>query len=172
MSAPRLRRDGPAPKPGIVHLGPGAFFRAFNAVYTQDALDAGGGDWGITAVSLKSPRARDQLQPQGGVFHAVELGPEGEKPRRIDVVSEVLVAPEDPERIIAAMADPATRIVSLTITEKGYCLQPSTGRLDLGHPDIRHDLEDPEAPVSVPGLIVRALELRRAGGVPLIGISW
>ena len=117
MTFPRLMRDGAFPSPGIVHLGPGAFFRAFNAVYTQDAIEAAGGDWGIIAVSLKSPRARQQLNPQGGVYHAVELGPNGERPRQISSITEVLVAPEDPAAVVAAMADPAVKIVSLTVTE-------------------------------------------------------
>lgn len=162
MTAPRLMREGPAPAPGIVHLGPGAFFRAFNAVYTHDAMQAETGDWGIVAVSLRSTTARDQLGPQGGVFTATTLSPQGRKAQVIGAVVDVLVAPEDPAQVIAQMASKQTRIVSLTITEKGYCHAPSTGNLDLDHPDIAHDLENLDAPRSAVGLIVAALRQRHA----------
>ena len=98
---PRLSRQGTAPKPGIVHFGPGAFFRAFNAPFTDDAMaEQAGSDWGIVAVSLKSPSARDNLVPQGCAYTAVELGPTGRKPRRINAVCDVLVAPEDPSAVV------------------------------------------------------------------------
>lgn len=158
------RRTAPA-RTGIVHLGPGAFFRAFQAIYTAEAMAAQGGDWGILAVSLKSPTARDQLEPQGGAFTAVELGPQGKRARVIESITGVLVAPEDPEAVIAAMADPGVKIVSLTITEKGYCHEPATGRLNRDHPEIRHDLDNPDRPQSAPGFIVAALARRRADGV-------
>lgn len=163
-NAPRLTRKTTAPKAGIVHLGPGAFFRAFNAIYSQDAMDHSGGDWGIVAVSLRSPTARDQLRPQGGAFTSVSLGPDGADYRQIESIVDVLVAPEDPAAVVAAMSDPAIKIVSLTITEKGYCHAPSTGRLNLDHPDIQHDLANPATPRSAPGFIVEALASRRAAG--------
>ena len=158
----RLKRTGDAPEVGIVHLGPGAFFRAFNAIYTDEVR--GDAPWGICAVSLKSPTARDQLMPQGGAYTAVELGPEGEVRRVIGSIARVLVAPEDPAAVVDAMADPAVRIVSLTITEKGYCHNPSTGALDPAHPDIVHDLEISGAPRSAVGFICAALDRRRTAG--------
>src|SRR6478735_19202 len=143
--APRLRRPaGPRPGVGIVHVGLGAFFRAHGAIYVAEAVAKCGGDWGITGVSLVRPDQRDALAPQDFAYTAVELGPDGATPRVIDVVSGVLVAPEDPEAVLSAMADPAVRIVTLTVTEKGYCHEPSTGRLNPDHPDIVHDLADPE----------------------------
>jgi fructuronate reductase len=148
-----------------VHLGPGAFFRGFNAVWTDEAMAAAGGDWGILAVSLQSATARDQLVPQGGVFTSVELGPEGRTRRIIGSVAGVMLAPEEPGAVVAAMADPAVRIVSLTVTEKGYCHSPSTGRLNPDHPDILHDLGHPGLTRSAPGMIVAALARRRAAGV-------
>lgn len=162
---PRLTRRTPVPVTGIVHLGPGAFFRAFNAIYTADVMAKVGGDWGILAVSLKSPTARDQLAPQGGVFTAVEMGADGAIPRVVGSIAKVLVAPEDPEAVVAAMADPAVKVVSLTITEKGYCHNPATGRLNLAHPDIMHDLADLAQPHSAPGFLVAALARRRAAGI-------
>nr|WP_111559404.1 mannitol dehydrogenase family protein [Paracoccus sediminilitoris] len=152
--------DAPA---GIVHLGLGAFFRAHGAIYVDQAMQAGGGDWGIIGVSLKSPGTRDRLRPQGWAFTAVELAPDGERPQVVTILRDVLVAPEDAQAVLDAMADPAIRIVSLTVTEKGYCHEPSTGRLNRDHPDIRHDLDNP-LPRSAPGFLVRALELRRAAG--------
>ncbi|WP_375173465.1 mannitol dehydrogenase family protein [Pseudooceanicola sp.] len=161
---PRFSRSAPTPKIGIVHLGPGAFFRAFNAVYTDEAMTRAGGDWGILAVSLQSPTARDQLDPQGGAYQVVTLGPEGETPQPVNAIARVLVAPEDPAAVIAAMANPAVRIVSLTITEKGYRHAPATGRLNLDDPDVAHDLAHPEAPVTAVGFIVTALARRRTAG--------
>ncbi len=164
LAAEPLRRTGPArPGVGIVHLGLGAFFRAHGAVYVAEAMRVAGGDWGIIGVSLRNPDVRDALRPQEGVYFALELGPEGEIPRRVEVIDRVLVAPEDPEAVLAAMADPGVRIVTLTVTEKGYCHSPATGALNFAHPDIRADLENPW-PVSAPGYLVRALERRRAAG--------
>jgi fructuronate reductase len=166
---PRLSRTNPAPKAGIVHLGLGAFFRAFGAIYIEDAIKASGGtrgdDWGIIGVSLQSPRMHDQLAPQDFVYTAQELGPEGETLRQVEIIRDVLVARENPEAVLAAMADPAIRIVTLTVTEKGYCHDPATGRLNTDHPDIVHDLKT-TLPVSAPGYLVRALARRRAAGQP------
>lgn len=155
----RLHRE-PTTKAGIVHLGLGAFFRAHGAVYVAEA-----GGWGITGVSLQSPGTRDRLKPQGWAYTAVELGPDGEKPQVVTVLRDVLVAPEDPQAVLDAMAAPDTHIVSLTVTEKGYCHEPSTGRLNRDHPDIAHDLENP-LPRSAPGFLARALALRHAAGQP------
>lgn len=165
MPAEALRRTTPAPEVGIVHLGLGAFFRAHGALYIQEAMAASGGDWGILGVSLQRPDIRNALQPQGGLYTALELGPDGEVPRVVTSVTGVLVAPEDPGAVLAAMADPAVRIVSLTVTEKGYCHEPATGRLNPDHPDIAHDLAQ-ALPRSAPGFLVRALALRRAAGHP------
>lgn len=162
---PRLTRTTPAPAVGIVHLGLGAFFRAHGARYVARAMALSGGDWGIVGVSLKRPDQRDRLAPQGFAYTAVEMAPEGPRPEVIEVIADVLVAPEDPAAVLARMADPAVRIVTLTVTEKGYCHTPATGRLMLDHPDIRADLADPAHPASAPGFLVRALQLRRAAGV-------
>ena len=160
----RIKRVGHTPEHGIVHFGPGAFFRAHFAVYTDEAMALAGGGWGITAVSLKSPRAVDQLGPQGGVYTAVELAEGGRRARRIGAIAECLLAPRDPARVMAAIADPATRIVSLTITEKGYGYDPATGGLDAEHADIAHDLATPDQPISAMGLLLAGLRMRAAAG--------
>jgi fructuronate reductase len=161
---PRLTRATPPPKAGIVHLGLGAFFRAFGAPIIEDAIDATGGDWGIIGVSLKSPRMRDSLAGQANAYTMVELSPEPRAPRIVNVLSDVVFAPEAPEALLEQMADSAIKIVSLTVTEKGYCHIPSTGMLDAAHPDIRKDIADPH-PLSAIGYIARALQRRRAAGV-------
>lgn len=166
---PRLSRDdlpqGTArPAPGIVHLGLGAFFRAHIATYLADLMARDGGAWGVIGASLQSPAVRDRLAPQDHLYAAVELGPEGPRARVMDILSDVLVAPENPARLVVAMAAPGTRIVSLTVTEKGYCHEPATGRLREDHPDIVHDLAHPDAPRSAPGFLVAALDRRRRAG--------
>jgi len=158
---PRPRRaKGPLPGVGIVHLGLGAFFRAHGALYVEEAMRASGGDWGVVGVSLQSPGQRDALKPQDCMYHAVEQGPQGEKARLVEIVQDVLVAKENPEAVISLLTRPAVKIVTLTITEKGYCHEPSTGRLNLQHPDIVRDIEG-LLPVTAPGFIVRALQRRK-----------
>lgn len=155
----------PQPKIGIVHLGLGAFYRAHGAIYIGEAMRESGGDWGILGVSLMRPTQRDQLAPQGFAYTALELGPEGETAQIIDVVQNVMVAREDPAAVVAAMADPGVKIVSLTVTEKGYCHEPSTGELNMVHPDIIYDISNLERPRSALGYLVSALAARKAAGV-------
>ena len=161
----RLYHEPSTTPAGIVHLGLGAFFRAHGAVYIAEAMTASGGDWGIIGASLQSPGTRDKLQPQGWAYTALELAPDGEKPQVVTVLRDVLVAPENPQAVLDAMAAPDVKIVSLTVTEKGYCHEPSTGRLNRAHPDIVHDLATP-LPRSAPGFLVRALAARKAAGLP------
>ena len=162
---PRLARRRPPTPVGIVHLGPGAFFRAFHAIHTHEAMAAAGGDWGIAAVSLRSAAARDRLGPQQGVYTSIGLAPGGREYRVVDSIAEVLVAPESPEAVLARLVDPRVRVVTLTVTEKGYCHHPASGRLDRAHPDIVHDVAHPHAPRSAPGFLVEALARRRGAGV-------
>lgn len=160
---PLLKRRNTPPEAGIVHLGLGAFFRSHGALFIDEAMDAAGGSWGIAGVSLQSPGTRDRLAPQDNVYTAVEMGPEGQKNRIVEVLNRVIYAPEESEALLALLADPAIKIVSLTITEKGYCHIPSTGLLDRQHPDIRHDISN-RHPMSAIGYLVRALEARRIAG--------
>ncbi len=145
---------------GIVHLGIGAFHRAHQAVYTDDVLALSGGDWRILGVSLRSAGVRDQLNTQQGLYTLVEMDKAGTQYRLVGAISEVLVAPENPQAVLGAMVAESCRIVSLTITEKGYCHDPATGRLNKQHPDILHDLAQPDAPKSALGFIVEALRRR------------
>ncbi len=151
--------------PRIVHLGLGAFARAHLAAYTQDANAKAGTDWQIVGVSLQRPDMRDALQPQSGLYTLVTRAPDGPQRAIIDVVTDVLVAPENPAAVVDLLADTSTRIVTLTVTEKGYCFQPATGKLNWDHPDILHDLAHREAPRSVPGFLTAGLSRRRALGL-------
>ena len=151
---------------GIVHLGIGAFARAHLAVYTEAALAAGDRGWGILAASLRSPDTRDALNPQDGLYSLAVRDESGEKLQVIGAVGHVLLAFEDPDRLIAAMAHRDIAIVSLSVTEKGYCHDAASGQLNELHPDILHDLAHPNLPVSAPGFLVAALARRWRDGVP------
>jgi len=151
---------------GIVHLGLGAFMRAHLAAVNDDALDAGGAlDWGIVGVSLRQADARDALAPQAGLYALALRDVQGERLRIIGSVLDCLVAPEDPRAVLERIAHAHTRIVSLTVTEKGYCHDPASGALQLDHADIVHDLAHATAPRSAIGFIVHGLALRRARGL-------
>lgn len=154
---------------GVVHFGPGAFHRAHQAFYF-DALLAKDPRWGISGVSLKSPGVRDALAPQEGLYVLAQLDAETTF-RVIGAIREVLVASEDPETVFARLAAPATKIVTMTVTEKGYCLG-GDGKLDLSNTDIAHDLAEPRRPDSVIGYVVEGLRRRRdAGLAPFTVIS-
>jgi fructuronate reductase len=158
--------------PGIVHLGIGAFHRAHQAVAIDDLLANGATDWGIVGASLRSPTTRDALAPQDGLYTLAVRSGTGTDHRVIGSVLTTEVAPEKPGRLIARLIDPATRIVSLTVTEKGYCHTPQTGDLDEHHPDIVHDLQNFDAPRSAIGFLVAALARRRiAGAAPFTVLS-
>lgn len=146
---------------GIVHLGVGAFHRAHQAAYVDDCLAAGETDWGIIGVSLRSPDTRDALAPQDGLYTLAIRSSGEEELRVIGSIGSMLVAPEDPEAVLAALTDPRTRIVTLTITEKAY-LRAAGGGLDAAHPDIVHDLANPGAPRTAHGFLAEALARRRA----------
>ena len=165
------RYDRAAVTPGIVHLGIGAFHRAHMAVYV-DGLLPRDPRWGIIGASLRRPDTRDALAPQDFLYTVAIRDASGTTNRVIGSILDILDANTQRAELIAMMADPRIRIVSLTVTEKGYCHDPATGKLDPNHPDIVHDLANPDAPVSAPGLIVRAIELRRAAGIaPLTVMS-
>jgi fructuronate reductase len=154
---------------GVVHIGPGAFHRAHQAWYFDRACKTDP-RWAISAVALKSSGVRDALQPQDGLYTVAVLD-ERVDYRVIGALRELLVASEDRARVLERMTARDTRIVTLTITEKGYCLK-ADGTLDFEHPDIAHDLLQPRSPVSAIGYLVEALRLRRGNGIaPFTTIS-
>jgi len=162
LSVPAYDRKGVSP--GIVHLGIGAFHRAHMAAYV-DSLLAANPTWGIVGASLRRPDTRDALAPQDFLYTLAIRSAEGTQCRVIGSILDVLDANQQRRQLIELMADPAIRIVSLTVTEKGYCHDPATGALDEKHPDIVHDLAHRDEPVSAPGLIVAALALRAERGL-------
>lgn len=151
--------------PGIVHLGIGAFHRAHQAWYTDAVLNSVGGDWGIIGCSLRSDSVSNQLDPQDGLYTILERSAE-DKTQIIGAVTQVLVAPQKPQAVIDAIAAPSIKIISLTVTEKGYCHFPATGELNFEHPDIAFDLGNITQPKSAIGYIVAGLMARKEKGLP------
>ncbi|WP_243040423.1 mannitol dehydrogenase family protein [Dyella sedimenti] len=146
---------------GIVHLGAGAFHRAHQAVYVDDLL-ADHPDWAICGVSLHNGEVRDALRPQDGLYALALLGPQTAW-RVIGALRELLCARDEGTAVLARLADPAVRLVTLTITEKGYCLAGED--LDFTHPDIVHDLAAPATPRSAIGYLAAGLRERRQRGI-------
>ena len=148
---------------GIVHLGLGNFHRAHQALYTEQAMLEAGGDWGICGVTLlDQPAMQEALAPQDNLYCVLMRDRHGEQAVIGRAIREVLLAPRQHQALMARLANPATRIVSLTVTEKGYCYDAKAGGLDRAHPLVQHDLANPDAPQSVPGLLVKALRARQA----------
>ena len=164
VRVPRYHRSAAAA--GIVHLGVGAFHKAHQAVYTDDALEKSAGGWMIDGVSLRSAAIAEALNPQNGLYTLLTRGPEGVLARVVGSIRRVLVAPADPATVLAALAAPETKIISLTITEKGYGVDPKTGGLDVANPAIAADFARPANPQSAVGFIVEALRLRRERSLP------
>jgi fructuronate reductase len=163
IAVPLYDRDSIAP--GIVHLGVGAFHRAHQAAYVDDCLAAGEPGWGIVGVSLRSADTRDALAPQDGLYTLAIRSSGGEQLRVVGSIQSMLVAPEDPGSVLAALTDPRTLIVTLTITEKAY-IRAAGGSLDTSHPDIVHDLANPQLPKTAYGFLTESLARRRAASVP------
>lgn len=161
--------DRAAVRIGVVHFGPGAFHRAHQAFYFDEMLKRRS-DFGVCAVSLRTPDVRDALGPQDGLYTLAEMEAEPAY-RVIGAIRELLVAPEDREAVFRRLVSPDVRYVTSTVTEKGYCLT-TAGELDLAHPDVQRDLAQPDRPTSLPGWIVEALRRRREGGLaPFTAIS-
>ncbi|PTE12623.1 mannitol dehydrogenase family protein [Pseudogemmobacter blasticus] len=148
---------------GIVHLGLGNFARAHLLAYTDAALALQGGNWRVTGVSLRGTAVADSLIPQDGRYTLVTRG-ETVSARVIGALADVLAGANVGAAALAAMGNPACRIVSLTVTEKGYGIT-STGGLDRNHPAVKADLARPDAPSGVIGLIAAALAARRAANL-------
>jgi fructuronate reductase len=145
---------------GIVHIGVGAFHKAHQAVYTDDAMARSGGAWMIDGVSLRSFDVADALNPQNGLYTLLTRGRDGVSARVVGSIRRVLAAPVDAGQVLAALATGTTKVVSLTITEKGYGLDPKTGGLDRKHPAVAADLADRNQTQSALGFIVAAIHLR------------
>lgn len=157
---------------GIVHLGLGAFHRAHQAVYFDDLLAAVGGDWRVLGVSLRSSALSDTLTRQDTLFTVLTVDEECSELRVIGALAGAISAPAHPAKVLAAIAASSTHLVTLTISEKGYCHRGPGGGLDIDHPDVVHDRARPAVPRSAVGWLVAGLAARAAQhGGPLTIIS-
>lgn len=153
-------------KTRMVHIGFGAFHRAHQALAT-DKLAAQGSDWGYCEVNLNSGTLIQALRQQDLLYTLTEMADESLHTRVIGVVTQALHGKGDGiDAVIEAMSQPDVAIVSMTVTEKGYCYMPSSGKLNPDHPDIVHDLANPTEPRSLPGLILAAIIRRRERHLP------
>jgi mannitol 2-dehydrogenase len=160
--------DRSAVRTGIVHFGVGGFHRAHLAMYVDRLLDQGKAlDWGITGVGVL-PQDRpmhEVMAAQDCLYTLVVKDPDGSlHPRVVGSIMDYLFAPDDPEAVLRRMTDPATRIVSLTVTEGGYHVNQVTGDFDADDPGIQKDLQPGATPSTAFGFIVEALARRRAEG--------
>ncbi|MCS2167523.1 mannitol dehydrogenase family protein [Scandinavium manionii] len=153
--------------PRIVHLGFGAFHRAHQAVYTDILAQEHNSDWGYTEVNLIGGEQQiADLKRQDNLYTVAEMSADAWTARIVGVVKEALHAQVDGlGTVLAKLCEPQVAIVSLTITEKGYCHSPATGELNLSHPMIAADLQNPHQPTSAPGVVVEALARRKAAGL-------
>lgn len=170
-AAARPAYDRRAHGVGIVHIGLGAFHRAHQAVYVDDLLATRGGDWRILGVSLRSSALSTTLNRQDALFSVATVDGGGADDRVIGALGGALSAPANPTAVIGAIADPATKLVTLTISEKGYG-HAASGGLDQTHPDIVHDLARPAVPRSAIGWLAAGLRARAAhASAPLTILS-
>lgn len=154
---------------GIVHIGLGAFHRAHQAVYTDNAMAAQSGDWRIIGVSLRSADVRDQLLPQNCLYSLTCQSAALPQTRIIGAIADILVAPENPKAVVDAIANPDIKIVTLTVTEKGYYLTAG-GALDCDNEILAAELAG-DTPITIYGFLARAMAQRRAigaGGLTLL----
>ncbi|HEX2585242.1 MAG TPA: mannitol dehydrogenase family protein [Steroidobacteraceae bacterium] len=157
---------------GVVHLGIGAFHRAHQAIVFDDAARKGDMRWGIVGASLRSASVCDSLVPQDCLYSVVEREGNAERVRIVGVLRDVMVAQYQAEVLVNVMSAADTHLVTLTVTEKGYHLDPVTGKLIESSADVVADLASLEKPRTAAGLIVAALAKRRASGLkPFTAIS-
>lgn len=156
----------------IVHLGFGAFHRAHQAVYADILANEHGSDWGYCEVNLIGGEQQiADLKKQDNLYSVAEMSADAWHCRVVGVVKEAIHAQVDGlEAVFTALTQPEVAIVSLTVTEKGYCHTPATGTILLDHPLIAHDLANPQQPKSAPGVIVEALARRKAAGLPAFSV--
>lgn len=171
--------------PTVVHLGPGHFHRAHQAVYCDAVLRTGARSGAVRGVSLRSAAVRDALAPNDFRYHVVERAwaqdTDGADTgagtreigaiRRVGALLGIDVATDDPRSALPGLTDPSVTVVTITVTEHGYCAVQPGGPLDLTRPEVLHDLEHPRAPRSLPGLLVEALARRRAAGIAPFAVA-
>jgi fructuronate reductase/mannitol 2-dehydrogenase len=164
--------DRAALVPAVVHLSVGGFSRAHQLTYLDEIAERRiSRDWGVIGVGLRHRSMQDALAPQDNLYTVVERSPDGERARVVGVLTDYLFAPDDPAAVLDRLADPRTRVVTMTVTDAGYLLDPCT-RAFTPDDDVRHDLAHPDAPRTVLGFLVEALDRRRrAGTAPFTVLS-
>ncbi|MCU4186883.1 mannitol dehydrogenase family protein [Acidiferrimicrobium sp. IK] len=157
---------------GVVHLGLGAFHRAHQAVYTEAAMaNTGDTGWGICGVTQRSRSVVDALAPQDCLYSVLERQDGSSRVSVVGAVRQVLFAREDSDELLVRLSQPTTRVVTLTVTEKGYRHDPATGRLRRDDPEVAADAAG-RVPATVVGQLGRGLQRRyRTGGAPLAVVS-
>jgi mannitol 2-dehydrogenase len=158
--------DRSALQRGVVHIGAGNFHRAHQAVYFDDLACLGiSNQWGVTGVSLHSRDVKDVLSAQDGLYTVVQRGHDRQTARVVGSIGSLHYAPNDGAAVRAALADPQTRVVSLTITGNGYFLDPVSREFDAADPDVRADLVASDCFVTAWGYLTEALDRRRRAGI-------
>jgi fructuronate reductase/mannitol 2-dehydrogenase len=159
--------DRAALVPAVVHLSVGGFSRAHQLTYLDDVAERGiSMEWGVVGVGLRSRTMKEALAPQDHLYTVVERSPDGEKARVVGVMVDYHFAPDDPSRVLDVLADERTRMVTMTITDAGYRVDPGTGVFDGDDDDLRWDLDHRDRPRTVFGFLVEALDRRRRAGTP------
>ncbi|HEX2073243.1 MAG TPA: mannitol dehydrogenase family protein [Geodermatophilus sp.] len=159
--------DRSALTPAVVHFSVGGFHRAHQLTYFDEIAERRISDgWGVVGVGLRHRYLQEALAPQDYLYTVVERSPDGERARVVGVMTDYLFAPDSPSAVLDRLTDERTRMVTLTITDAGYRLDPQTGEFDAAEPDIRHDLSRPGQPSTAFGYIVEALDRRRRTGLP------
>ncbi|MEW9804808.1 mannitol dehydrogenase family protein [Mesorhizobium sp. ZMM04-5] len=156
---------------GFAHVGVGAFHRCHQAEYTEDALEAGADDRAEIGVNLRPPSIADQLSPQDGLYSRLLVEGDRAEARVIGSIRRVLDAEREPAGALAALADPGIDVVTMTVTEKGYCHVPASGALDWERPEIAGDLARSSGRTSLPGFLAEMLARRMAANAPVTLIS-
>jgi len=166
--------DRSSMKSGMVHVGVGGFHRSHQALYTHKLLESfKASEWSICGIGLREGDRKicDVLTKQDGLYTLIVKHPDGKIDSQIiGSISEFLLAVDNPNAVIDRMADPATKIVSLTITEGGYNFNPSTGEFDFENQDIQQELQHPDSPKTVYGYLTASLKKRRDKGLPAFTI--
>ena len=157
---------------GMAHIGVGAFHRCHQADYTEDMLSQRFDRWGVVGINIREPWLGDTLGRQGGLYTRLLKRDDRVEARVVGNLVSIVDSQQDARPALSVLASSEIEVATLTVTEKGYCHRPADGALDGERPEIVHDLAHPEAPDSLPGLLVRALEMRmQSHGRPLTLVS-
>jgi fructuronate reductase len=156
---------------GFAHIGIGAFHRCHQAEYTEDALEAGADDRAEIGINIRPPSIEAQLAPQGGLYTRLLVEGDKAEARIIGSIRRVLDGDREPEKALAALADPGIDVISMTVTEKGYCHVPASGALDWDRAEIAEDLKRSAGRQSLPGFLAEMLGERMAANAPVTLIS-